>query len=120
MKDYELIEEMLEEVAKASNYKETLAWVEKFAVAKDMRLDLDCKDYGRTVLRVKSMYNERNVDFQLLYGASYGYRISMTWDDDVMSDFAEVKTYSTIPTVDGLMIWNAMMELYQDTFGTRY
>lgn len=120
MKDYELIEEMLEEVAKASNYEETLAWVEKFAVAKDMRLDLDCENYGHTVLHVKSMYNDHNVDFQLLYGASYGYRISMTWNDYAMSDFAEVKTYSTIPAVDGLMIWNAMEKLYEDIFGTCY
>lgn len=119
MKDYELIEEMVEEVVKASNYKETSAWVEKFAVAKDMRLDIDCENYNHTVLTVKHMYNKNNVEFLLVYGASYGYRISLSVNNRERES-VELKAYSTIPAVDGLMIWNAMMELYEDAFGTRY
>ena len=119
MKDYELIEEMVEEVVKASNYKETHAWVEKFAIAKDMRLDLDCENYDHTVLHVKPMYNDSNADFTIVYGASYGYRVRLIVNG-LESKLVKLKTYTTIPAVDGMMIWNAMMELYEDVFGTRY
>ena len=119
MKDYETIENMLGTVVKASNYKATMSWLEDYACANDMQLILNTEEYDHTVLFVRDMYNSKRVEFDIIYGAAYGYRISMTYEG-IKTEIDELKFYSTLAPVDGLMIWNKMMEVYEDVFETRY
>lgn len=137
MKDYETIENMLGTVVVASNYKATMSWLEDYACANDMGLILTTEGSDYTVLRVKNMYNFRDVEFDIIYGAAYGYRITLMYTDaeseeaiNNMSAIEELEAsktvvetigcYSTIAPVDGIMIWNKMMEMYENAFGKRY
>lgn len=119
MKDYETMENMLGTVVKASNYKATMSWLEDYACANDLHLVLTTEQNDHTVLFVRDMYNPDRVEFDIIYGAAYGYRITMTYEG-IKTSIDELEFYSTVAPVDGMMIWNKMMEMYEDVFKTRY